>query len=72
MSLGAVINSLRVKKNLSKKELSVKAGISLTSLHYIENDVNSPTVNTLEKLASALGVSVSTLISKAKSKASGE
>lgn len=55
MGVGANIRKTRLGLNISLKDLSAKSGVSLTSLYYIESDINSPTVNTLKKLADAMG-----------------
>lgn len=62
MNIGANIRRIRKSKGIFIKDLSAKSGISLTSIHYIESGVNSPTVKTLEKLAAALGVTVGELL----------
>jgi transcriptional regulator with XRE-family HTH domain len=66
MNIGAKIVSMREKAQLSQRELSFRAGISPAALHYIEQNINSPTHRTLEKLAAALGISVTELLDEPK------
>ncbi|GAB6180162.1 hypothetical protein JCM14036_14810 [Desulfotomaculum defluvii] len=57
------LKRLRKEKKLSLRALSEKAEVSKSTLNDIENNnVKSTTINTLEKIADALGVSVSYLI----------
>lgn len=62
MNLGEKIKYHREELNMSQKELATKAKISQSSLHYIENNVNSPSVDNLKKISEALGISLITLI----------
>lgn len=56
-SLGARIKSIRKMKGLSQVQTAERAGIDPKSLSRIESDVFNPAVDTLEGLASALGIS---------------
>ncbi len=51
----------RMKKGLSQEELAFEAGISKTSIWKIETGKVSPTVETLAKIADALGIDFTTL-----------
>ena len=62
MKIGKKIKFYRQRLNMSQKELAKKANISQASLHYIENDVNSPTVASLDKISKALDVQISELL----------
>lgn len=57
ISLGARIKSIRKLKGVSQIQAAERAGIDPKSLSRIESDVFNPAVDTLEGLASALGVS---------------
>lgn len=59
--LGLRIRKLRNEKSMSQEELSFKAGISPAHLGQIERATKNPTIDTISKIASALGVSVSEL-----------
>lgn len=56
------LKELREQRNLSQQELARRAGIAQSSIHYIETGQKSPTYRILQKLASALGVSVADLL----------
>ncbi len=62
-TIGSKIKKLRLEKDMTQEELARKADIPYATLLKIENDtVKNPTINTLQKLAQALGVSVDFLI----------
>jgi len=58
-SLGARIRQIRDERGLSQRELSQRSGISPNAISLIERDENSPSVSTLQSLASALNVRMS-------------
>ena len=60
-NVGHTIRSLRDKRSLSMRDLSEMSGISLNAISKIERGENSPTVASLHKLASALGVQITDL-----------
>ena len=56
------IRRIRLEKNISQDRLSKDADLALNTVVKIENDESpNPTVDTLEKIAKALGVSVTEL-----------
>ena len=62
-TIGGKIKKLRLEKDMTQEELARKADIPYATLLKIENDtVKNPTINTLQKLAQALEVSVDFLI----------
>lgn len=64
--LAEYIKTLREKKDLSQRQLSILTGISNTEISRIENrERQHPSLEVLSKLAPHLGVSVDTLIEKA-------
>ena len=56
------VQVVREQQGLSKSELSRKSGVALSFINYIEAGQKSPTLRTLEKLALAMGVSVTELL----------
>ena len=57
------IRKLRQKKGMSQDRLSKEADLALNTIVKIETGENpNPTVETLEKIAKALGVSVADLL----------
>lgn len=63
-ALGAHVRRLRRQKDLSIADLSSTAGISSGMLSKIENGQISPSLSTLQAIASALGVQMSTLFAQ--------
>jgi transcriptional regulator with XRE-family HTH domain len=63
-SLSSRIRSLRKAKGLSQEALAEKAHIHPTFLSQIERAVAAPTVITLSKIASALGVAPMELLAE--------
>lgn len=62
MALGNLIKYRRHEKNLTQKQLADKAGISLMSVQRYERNERKPTVEILEKIAAAFGISVANLM----------
>ena len=56
----------RLKKDFSQEELALKAGLSRNAIWKIETGRVSPTVETLDKIAKALGLDFSTLVDISK------
>ena len=56
--LGHRVRNLRLQKKLTMKEVAETAGIAQSSLSYIENGNNSPSIETLEAILKALGITM--------------
>ncbi|UCD15906.1 MAG: helix-turn-helix transcriptional regulator [Candidatus Omnitrophota bacterium] len=57
------LKELRRKKKLTQEELAHRAGIDYKYVQILESKKpSSPTLNTLEKLAKALNISISRLL----------
>ncbi|WP_082038843.1 helix-turn-helix domain-containing protein [Vibrio rotiferianus] len=56
--VGKKIKEIRKKKSLTIEDLSEKSGVSVGHISRLENGKKSPTISTLEKLATALDVPV--------------
>jgi transcriptional regulator with XRE-family HTH domain len=65
MSLGSLIRTVRKQKKLTLRKVSLKAGISEGFLSQVENDVNSPSVDTLVNICAAIGIKAGDLLNKA-------
>jgi transcriptional regulator with XRE-family HTH domain len=65
MSLGSLIRKTRKDKRLTLKMVAEKAGISEGFLSQVENDVNSPSVDTLVNICGAIGVKAGDLLNQA-------
>lgn len=55
--LGARLSQARQEAGLSVRGLAAKCGVSSSTIGYIEQGRQYPTVETLERIARALGVS---------------
>lgn len=58
--LATLIRVKRAEKRWSQADLAAKAGVSRSLVAYVENG-GRPSISTLKKLATALGISVSEL-----------
>lgn len=66
MDLGSVLRMKRKERKLTLKAVSAKAGISEGFLSQIENNVNSPSVDTLMSICAAIGCDAGEVIQKAQ------
>jgi transcriptional regulator with XRE-family HTH domain len=58
-SVGNKLRLIREERGFSQRELAQRAGISTNAISLIERDENSPSVSTLQNLASALNIKMS-------------
>jgi transcriptional regulator with XRE-family HTH domain len=65
--LGVVIRELRKEAGLSQIVFGEKCGFYQTYLSRIENGTANPTINAVEVIARALGISIFDLLSLVKS-----
>lgn len=63
MTTGQLIKAARRKAGMTQEELGKKIGVSGSSMAQWENDLRNPKLDTLQRIASALGVPVQDLIS---------
>lgn len=56
------VRKLRAKKKLSQKALADRVGISVSYVSMLERGQRSPPLETVEKMARALGVSPASLL----------
>ncbi len=64
MNLGTLIRKYRKEKKMTLKTVAEKASISEGFLSQVENDVNSPSVDTLIRICNAIGVNAGDLLSQ--------
>ena len=57
------LKKLRQQKNLSQAELAKRAGIAQSTICYLETGQKNPTITTVKKLAKALELDLTELIS---------
>jgi transcriptional regulator with XRE-family HTH domain len=65
MNVGTLIRRARKEQKLTLKVVAEKASISEGFLSQVENDVNSPSVDTLVRICNAIGIDAGDLISQA-------
>lgn len=63
MTTGELIKAARKKTGMTQAQLAEKLGISYVGVSQWENDLRNPKLDTLQRIASALGVPVQDLIS---------
>ena len=63
MTTGQLIKAARKKAGMTQEELGKKIGVFGSSMAQWENDLRNPKLDTLQRIASALGVPVQELIS---------
>lgn len=64
MAIGRQVRKLRQAKNLTALDLSKAASVSLAMISKIENGQTSPSLVTLQRIASGLGTSITSLFSQ--------
>jgi len=62
-NLASAIRSLRLRNGLSQRQLATRMSVPRTYISKIENEKATPTLSSLERLARALEVSVTELLS---------
>jgi transcriptional regulator with XRE-family HTH domain len=63
-AFGKVLRTLRVERGLSQEALALEADLQRNYISLIERGINQPTITTIFKLAAALKVQPSEMISK--------
>lgn len=62
LTIGDRIRALRKEKGLTQQELAQKLGVSASMVGQYETNVRKPKLETLEKFASSLGVSITEIV----------
>lgn len=65
-----ILKEEREKRDLSLKMLAKKSGISRQTISYVEKEVQSPSLDTLLRITSALGADLAKIIARAQKRAS--
>ncbi|MFD1797368.1 helix-turn-helix domain-containing protein [Paracoccus aurantiacus] len=53
--IGNDLKALRLRRQLSMRELAIRSGVSHTTISMIERDAISPTIDTMQAILDALG-----------------
>lgn len=61
MKVEILVKDIRREKNISLKKLSNKSGVSTTHINDIENNIKSPSLYIMIRLAKALNVDITRL-----------
>lgn len=64
LEVGQTLTELRKERNLGQKELAVLLNMSISTVSNYENNVHSPDLTTLSKLASFFGVTTDYLLGR--------
>ena len=67
-AFGTVVRECRRERKLSQEQLGFEAGLTRNFISLVELGQRSPTLDTIEALAQALGISASALIARAERK----
>lgn len=67
--VACVLKEEREKRDLSLKALAKKSGISRQAISYVEQEVQSPSLDTLLRITFALGVDLAKIIARAQKRA---
>jgi transcriptional regulator with XRE-family HTH domain len=65
------LQKIRQQRSMSVTELAKKSKVAYSYIYEIEQGSKSPTVRTLQKLATALGVSVADLLDETTTRITG-
>ena len=62
LNLGLAVKVFRKRADTSQRKLADKVSVTITHISHIENNKADPSINLLRKIASALGISLETLL----------
>jgi len=68
MQIGAKIRQLRIANQMTQEELADRAELSKGFISQIENDLTSPSINTLVDILQCLGTDLKTFFSDSEDK----
>jgi len=69
LHVACLLKAEREKRGLSLKVLARKSGIARQTISYVEKEVQSPSLDTLLRITSALGVDLAKIIARAHKRA---
>ncbi len=71
MDIGQVLKALRIERGLTQEQLSLEADVATSNVSRIERGQRQPTGDLLNRMAHALGVSVSEIYAVAEGREAG-
>lgn len=71
-AIGDALRAKREKLGISQEELAERAGVDRTYISILERGLKSPTLDTLERICSALGTLPERVIESARKKQAGK
>lgn len=71
MEFGEKLKFLRLQNRMTLKDLSQRSKVSVSLLSQIERNISVPTVTTVQKIANAIGITISSLFSDHEAEAPG-
>jgi transcriptional regulator with XRE-family HTH domain len=66
VALGKALRKFRLAADLTQEQLALESGVQRNFISLIETGQNQPTIGTIFKLAQALGIKPSKLVSEAE------
>ena len=66
LPFGAALRRLRRASGFTQEQLGLESGVQRNFISLIENGQNQPTINTISRLARALGIKASQLVAEAE------
>jgi DNA-binding XRE family transcriptional regulator len=70
--VACLLKEERMKRGLSLNLLAERAGLSRQTVSYVDQEVRSPTLDTLLRITTAMGVDLEKIIARARKLASDE
>lgn len=61
-----MLKEYRLRKNMSQEELEDKTGLDRKTIFRIENDINTPLIDTFAKIVTALELSDNEIVTEIK------
>lgn len=64
--VGTVVRQMRRARGLTQTQLGALADVSQSYLGYVERDMTNPCIQTLNRIAKALGTSLTAIVAQAE------
>lgn len=66
LAFGAALRRVRLAAGMTQEQLGLESGVQRNFISLIETGQNQPTINTISRLARALGMKASQLVAEAE------